>query len=267
MLLEHYGVKFSRIDNIFISHLHGDHFFGLIGLLTSYHLNHREKLITVHCPRGLEDIINLQLQLSGTRLRYQLDFNFFTPQSGLVIFENDFLRVETVKMTHRIPCAGFVFREKISAEKNIKPEAIAAYNLSIGQILEIKKGSDLRLAEGRTVKNEELTVKPHPPRTYAYCSDTAYDESIIPYIYGADLLYHEATFDRTQAAKAMETFHSTTEQAAMIAKKASVKKLLLGHFSARYQFLDELLNEARAVFPDSELAVEGRVFSIPRSES
>ncbi len=264
MLLEKYKVKHGRIDNIFISHLHGDHIFGLIGLLTSYHLNHREKSLTVFCPKGLDEIIHLQLKYSDTHLRYPLHFEFYNQQSGAVIFENDFVKVVTVKLTHRIPCAGFIFREKLFPGKNIKPEAIAAYNLSIQQIQGIKKGQDLELANGKIVKNEELTAKPHPPRSYAYCTDTAYDEAILPYIYEADLLYHEATFDKTEEVRAKETFHSTTLQAAMIAKKAQVKKLLLGHFSARYRVLEDLLREAKEVFPNSELGEEGKTFLIPR---
>ncbi|HXH18464.1 MAG TPA: ribonuclease Z [Chitinophagales bacterium] len=264
MLLEKYKIRHGRIEHIFISHLHGDHFFGLIGLITSYHLNHREKPLTIFCPKGLDEIIHLQLKYSDTHLRYPLSFEFFIPQSGAVIFENDFMRVETLKLKHRIPCAGFVFREKLPPEKNIKPEAIDEYHLSIQQIHEIKKGKDLLLPTGKIVKNEELTVKPHRPRVYAYCTDTAYDESIAPYILGADLLYHEATFDKSEEMRAKETFHSTTRQAAMIAKKAQVKKLLLGHFSARYKTLDDLLSEAREVFPHSELAREGSTFVIPR---
>ncbi len=262
ILLEKYKIKHGRIDNIFISHLHGDHFFGLIGLLTSYHLNHRAKPLTVFCPKGLDEIINVQLKHSNTVLRYPLHFKFFKPQSGMVIFENDFLKVETVKMVHRIPCAGFIFREKLTSEKNIKPEAIAQYDLSIPQIQEIKKGKDLELANGKIVRNEDLTLKPHLPRSYAYCTDTAYDESIVPYIYGVDLLYHEATFDKSEVARAKETFHSTSLQAAMIAQSARVKKLLLGHFSARYQELDKLLNEAREMFPDTELALEGKTITL-----
>jgi len=265
MQLEKYKIRHGRIENIFISHLHGDHFFGLIGLITSYHLNNREKPLTIFCPQGLDEIIHLQLKYSDTHLRYPLDFKFFKAQSGRVIFENDFMTVETVKMIHRIPCVGFIFREKIPAEKNIKPEVISRYHLSFHQIHEIKKGKDLVLPDGKIVRNEELTLKPHPPRSYAYCTDTAYEESIIPYIKGVDMLYHEATFDKTEEERARETFHSTTWQAASIAKKAKVKKLLLGHFSARYQELEELLSEAKEVFPESELAIEGKNFMIPRN--
>lgn len=262
--LEKYKIRHGKIEHIFISHLHGDHFFGLIGLLTSYHLNHREKPLTVFCPKGLDEIINVQLKYSDTHLRYPLHFEFYEPQNGNRIFENDTLAVETVKLVHRIPCAGFVFREKVAAGKNIKPEAITHYNLSIQQIQAIKKGSDLSLANGSVVKNEELTLKPHHPRAYAYCTDTAFEESIIPTIQGVDLLYHEATFDKSNAQRARETFHSTTEQAALIAQKAQVKKLLIGHFSARYRTLEELLKETRKDFSNTELALEGSKFEIPR---
>ena len=260
-----YEIRHSRIDRIFISHLHGDHYFGLIGLLTSFHLNHRARPLTIFCPKGLDEIINVQLKHSNTQLRFPLQFEFYTPHHGAVIFEDELLRVETLKLLHRIPCAGFVFREKLPSDKNIKSEVIEQYQLSVQQIKAIKKGSDLELPDGTLIKNEELTLKPHPPRAYAYCSDTAYEESIIPYITGVDLLYHEATFDQTQEARAKETFHSTTRQAATIAKKANVKKLLLGHFSARYESLDGLLREARRIFPNTELAIEGKVFEIINS--
>lgn len=262
--LEKYKVKHGKIEEIFISHLHGDHFFGLVGLLTSYHLNHREKPLTIFCPKGLDEIINVQLKYSDTHLRYPLRFEFFEPKNGAVLFENDFLQVETVQLVHRIPCAGFVFREKPSAQKNIKAEAIAKYQLSIPQIQQIKKGHDLALADGSIVKNAELTQKTHHPRSYAYCTDTLYQESIIPHIEGVDLLYHEATFDQSHEARAKETFHSTTKQAALIAEKAKVKKLLIGHFSARYRTLDDLLNETKTFFPNTELALEGKKFEIPR---
>lgn len=264
--LEKYKARSSRIDHIFISHLHGDHFFGLVGLITSYHLNHREKPLTIFCPKGLDEIIRVQLKYSDTHLRYPLQFEFYEPQNGKVIFENDTMTAETVKLVHRIPCAGFVFREKAAAGKNIKPEAIAHYSLSIQQIQAVKKGSDLTLADGTVVKNEDLTLKPHQPRAYAYCTDTAFEESIIPHIAGVDLLYHEATFDKANGLRAKETFHCTTEQAALIAQKAQVKKLLIGHFSARYKTLEELLSETCAFFPNTELALEGKKFEIPREQ-
>lgn len=262
--LEKYKIKHGKIDDIFISHLHGDHFFGLIGLITSYHLNHREKPLTIFCPKGLDEIINVQLKYSDTHLRYPLRFEFFNPKNGALLYENDFMQVETLQLMHRIPCAGFVFREKPSTQKNIKAEAIAQYNLSIPQIQQIKKGQDLALADGSVIKNADLTQKAHHPRSYAYCTDTLYQESIIPYIAGVDLLYHEATFDQSHEARAQETFHCTTKQAALIAQKANVQKLLIGHFSARYKTLDELLSETKAFFPNTELAIEGKKFEIQR---
>jgi len=265
--LERNKVRYGKIEHVFISHLHGDHFFGLVGLITSFHLNHREKPLTVFCPKGLDEIIQLQLKYSDTQLRYPLQFEFYTPANGKVIFENDTMTVETLKLTHRIPCAGFVFREKPVSGKNINPEAIEQYHLTIQQIQQIKKGEDLTLADGTVVPNEQLTAKPYAPRSYAYCTDTAYEESIIHYIEGADLLYHEATFDQAHEARAKETFHSTTIQAARIAQKSRVKKLLLGHFSARYTNLEELLVEAKTIFPNTELALEGKKFEIIKAQN
>ncbi len=264
MRLERQKVKHARIENIFISHLHGDHFFGLIGLLTSYHLHHREKTINIFCPKGLDEIINVQLLHSNTQICYPIKYHFFEPRSGEVILDADFVRVETVKLTHRIPCAGFIFKEKLSPEKNIRPEAIQQYLLSIAQIQDAKKGKDILSGNGETIPNEALTLKPYRPRVYAYCTDTAYDTSIIPYIESADLLYHEATFDKSNVIRATETFHSTTVQAADIALKAKVKKLIIGHFSARYRTLDDLISETREVFPNSDLAEEGKTFTIER---
>lgn len=262
--LDRYRVRVTRIDEIFISHLHGDHFFGLIGLITSFHLNRREKPLTVYCPKGLDEIIHLQLKHSQTALRYPLHFRFIEPENGKMIFETDMLQVEMLKLSHRIACAGFVFREKPFTERNIKPEVIEQYNLEIPQIQQIKKGQDLVLPNGSVIKNADLTLKPHHPRTYAYCTDTAPEESILPYIEGVDLLYHEATFDMAHEQRALETFHSTTLQAAGIAKKANVKKLVIGHFSARYKGLEDMLDQAQSVFPNTELAVEGKKFEIPR---
>ncbi|GIV34319.1 MAG: ribonuclease Z [Chitinophagales bacterium] len=264
MRLEACKIRHGRIEHIFISHLHGDHFFGLIGLITSYHLNHRERPLTIFCPKGLDEIIHLQLKYSDTHLNYPLHFVHFEPRSGNVLFENDFLQVITLKLTHRIPCAGFVFREKPSSEKNIRPEKINEYHLTVPQIQQAKKGQDIRLADGRIIHNQELTIPVPPPRVYAYCTDTLYDSTIIPFIEGADLLYHEATFEHHLQQRAKETFHSTTIQAAEIALQACVKKLMIGHFSARYRHLDNLLSEARSVFPNTILAEEGKTIDIPR---
>lgn len=262
--LDRFKVRVTRIDEIFISHLHGDHFFGLIGLITSFHLNRREKPLTVYCPKGLDEVIRLQLKCSQTDLRFPLHFKFYEPENGQVIFESDTLQVQTLKLNHRIPCAGFIFREKPATEKNIRSEVIEQYDLDIPQIQQIKKGHDLVLPNGTVIKNSELTLKPYHPRTYAYCTDTAPVESILPFISGVDLLYHEATFDQAHEQRAQETFHSTTLQAAGIAKKAEVKKLIIGHFSARYKALDDMLDQAQSVFPNTELATEGKKFEIPR---
>lgn len=264
ILLSKYHVKYNRIDHIFISHLHGDHFFGLIGLITSYHLNHRDKPLTIHCPKGMEEIIYTQLKHSGTKIAYDLIFEYYRPEMGKIIYENQTVTVETLEMRHRIPCAGFLFREKESEESNIIKEKIEEYDIPVEKIAGIKRGDDLILQDGTTIKNKELTLEPPLPRTYAYCTDTAYNEALVPYIRGVNLLYHEATFDQSRKDRAIETFHSTTIDAATIAKKANVDQLIIGHFSARYRSLDKLIAEAQSVFSNTSLALEGASFAIPR---
>lgn len=262
ILLNKYRIKFHKIDHVFISHLHGDHFFGLIGLITSFHLNHREKPLTIFSPEGIEEIITTQLKFSSTKLCYPLVFKAFIPKMGAIIFENDSVRVETLELKHRIPCAGFVFREKKRKEKNIIKEKIDEFKIPVSQIAEIKSGKDLILADGTIVKNETLTIDAPEPRSYAYCTDTAYNEDMIPFIKEVDLLYHEATFNQARLDRAIETCHSTTIQAATIAKEANARKLIIGHFSARYKNLDDLILETKSVFKNSHLAIEGSSFSI-----
>lgn len=261
--LMRYRIKFNKIEHIFISHLHGDHYFGLIGLITSYSLNQRTAPIHIFCPQGLEEIIGTMLRHSDTQLGFPLVFHAFVPENGKVVFEDAGIRVESLVMKHRIPCSGFVFREK-HREHNILKEKIEEYKLTIEDILAIKQGQDLLLADGRLVPNSELTApKPHL-RSYAFCTDTLYNEDILPYIQEVDLLYHEATFDHNKLDRAVETFHSTTIQCGTIATKAMAKKLLIGHFSSRYTDLNLLLDETQTVFPNTHLATEGEVFSVER---
>ncbi|MDX2003472.1 MAG: ribonuclease Z [Chitinophagales bacterium] len=261
-----YKVRISRINNIFISHLHGDHYFGLIGIITSYSLSGRKNALHVHGPAGLQDIIHTQLKYSGTSLGYELVFHAFEPENGKVIFSNEHMTVQSLEMKHRIPCSGFLFRET-KAEKNIRKDKIAQYGLSIAQIVAAKQGEDITLADGRIVPSSELLFPPHKPRSYAFCTDTLYNESLSEYIKEVDLLYHEATFDHSRLDRAIETFHSTSLQAAAIAKMANVKRMVIGHFSSRYREveLEELLQETRSVFPHTDLALEGRTFGIERS--
>ena len=259
--LRKYGVRIQKIEHIFISHLHGDHIYGLPGLLGTMHLLGRNKELHVHSPEGLQKIIEVIHEYSDTHLRFPLHFHVTDPNKSAILFEDEKITVSAFPLSHRIPCTGFLFREK-PALRNVIKEKLQQYHVPFAYINKIRAGEDFRTDEGTVVSNTELTMPPSPVRTYAYCSDTSYSESLIEHIHGVDLLYHEATFSKDLSERAKETCHSTAEDAATIAKKAEVKRLLIGHFSARYNDLQPLLDEARAVFPDTLLAEEGLMVSI-----
>ncbi|CAN5258946.1 ribonuclease Z [soil metagenome] len=265
MQFNRYKIRAGKIDHIFISHLHGDHFFGLIGLITSYNLNHRSAPLHVYGPPGTDEIINLQLKYCSRGLDYELVFHVFEPKNGLVIYEDKTMMVTSLEMIHRIACSGFVFTEKIT-EHNIRKEKIQEYSIPFDTIGNIKKGADLTLPNGRVIANAELTLPLPQARSYAFCTDTLYNEALLPHIAGVNLLYHEATFDQSRTDRALETFHSTSGQAALIAQKAQVRKLIIGHFSSRYfdADLDSLLLEAQSNFADTALALEGYTFQVER---
>ncbi|MCW5906474.1 MAG: ribonuclease Z [Chitinophagales bacterium] len=256
-----FGVKRGRLDNIFISHLHGDHYFGLIGLLTSFNLNWREHLLNIYGPPELEDIINVHFRHSQTKLRYAIHFHPLHADEPRIVYDDGMLSVETIILEHRLPTTGFLFREKKNLRKII-PEKITEHNIPYEAINGIKRGGDFTTAAGTIIPNSELTLSPPKPSSYAYCSDTIYTESYLEQIKGVDLLYHEATFIEEHAFRAAETFHCTTKEAARIAQKAGAAKLLIGHFSARYEDLDFLLNESREVFSETYIAEEGKTFSV-----
>jgi ribonuclease Z len=254
-------VHFQKINHIFISHLHGDHFFGLIGLISSMHLLGRTKKLHVYGPPELKEIIDLQLKVSLTELQYPLVFHPTQADEPEVILENEFLSVSSFPMLHRIPTTGFLFREK-PGDRRIRKEFIDMFNIPVHEIVSIKRGADFKDAKGILHSNASLTIDPYPERSYAFCSDTAYFEELIPIVKGASLLYHETTFMQDKAVNAAEKFHSTTREAATIALKAGVRKLLIGHYSARYDNLQPLLDEVRELFPDSELTFDGLTISI-----
>jgi ribonuclease Z len=261
MQLRRYRLKLQRISRIFISHLHGDHYFGLIGLISTMHLLGRNDELHVYAPEPLENILKIQLEASQTELNYPFHFHTIDPDANEVIYENEKLTVSTIPMNHRIPTCGFLFREKQGNRKLLK-EKISELNIPVEKLLPIKKGEDFLDEEGNLHKNEMLTAEPCRARTYAYCSDTKYHEPIIPIVKDVDLLYHEATFLHDRADGAAEKYHSTAIEAATIAKKAGVKKLMIGHFSNRYENADELLEEARSVFENTFLAAEGKAFDL-----
>jgi ribonuclease Z len=256
-----YKVKMSRISHIFISHLHGDHYLGLTGLLFTMHLNGRVQELHLYAQQELMDILELQLRLSATKLRFNLIFHPLRHYSSQVIMEDESLKVKSIVMNHRIPCAGFVFTTKPS-RGNLIIEKLKEYNVPAELYHHIKEGNDFVTETGEVIPSSEFCLPPAKPVTYAFCSDTRYSEAILTDIYQADLLYHEATFMHDMAERAEATYHSTARQAALLAEKASVKKLLIGHFSSRYRDLEPLLREAQSVFPNTELAIEGNNIKI-----
>jgi ribonuclease Z len=256
-----YNIKRGRLDHVFITHLHGDHFFGMMGLLTSFNLNYREHTLHIHGPEGIEQIVKTHFKYAQTVLRYPLEFHVVTDDRPQLVFENSLLTVESIILRHRIPTTGFLFREKDGIRK-ILPEKIALHDIPVAEIGKIKKGADYTKADGTVIANGELTTDPSPARSYAFCTDTVYTESFIDQIMGVSTLYHEATFLNLHKERAAETMHSTTYEAATIASKANVGKLIVGHYSARYEDLTVVLAECREVFPNTELAVEGKSYTI-----
>lgn len=259
--LSRFGGNIHRLDAIFISHLHGDHYLGLMGLLFSMHLNKRQNDLHLYAFKGLREIILLQLKYSNSALAYTIHFHELKENSAEIIFENDALTVETIPLLHKIPCNGFLFREKLKP-KRINIDKLVS-NMLIQHIVQLKKGLDVVAENGEILyKNEDFTLPPHPSRTYAFCSDTAYQESMCPQVEAVDLLYHESTFTSDDQSKAIETKHSTAREAALIAMRANVKKIIIGHFSARYHSPEVLLTEARETFTETYLAIEGETFHI-----
>jgi ribonuclease Z len=256
-----FDVKASRIDHIFISHLHGDHYLGLIGLLSSMHLNGRKKALYLFGPAHLKEIIDLQFKYSETTLQFPLEFTAIDAQKSEVIINNSDVIVETIPLDHRIACTGFLFKEKKRLRKLIK-EKLEDLKVPVEYYTALKRGSDYTSASGEVYKNDTLTTDSQAPKSYAYCSDTLYNEQYFEQISNATLLYHESTFLNDMLDRAKETHHTTALQAGEIALKTHAQKLLIGHFSARYKTLNELLDEARSIFPETELAIEGKTFAI-----
>lgn len=261
MQMRKFGVKFQRIDHILISHLHGDHFFGLVGLLSTMHLLGRDQGVIVYGPIGLEQIIRSQLEIGGTRLNFGLNFVQLDGKTPSKLFEDKIIEIHTFPLKHRIPTNGFLIKEK-RKEFTLLGDLFKADKLSLTFIPKFKKGENVVDESGKTHYFEHYTIPPPKPKSYAFCSDTIYYENIIPYISGVDLLYHEATFTEEFKSRAKATFHSTAKDAATIALKSNVKKLILGHLSARYEDGIEHLNEAKTIFENVEVVEDGRNFEI-----
>lgn len=257
MQMAKYKIKHAKINHIFISHLHGDHYFGLIGLLTTMGLNNRKNDLTIHSPRNLKEIIELQFKFAGVNLPYNLHFNIL--ESEGVIFEDKKITVECFKVKHRIECWGFLFLEKKNLRR-IDPQQVSKYNIPSSFYERLHEGYDYISSSNEVTKNELLTSPGPEAKSYAFSADTGYFEPIVEKIKGVDLLYHEATYLHDFEEKALDRFHSTTKQAAMIAKMAGAKKLLLGHFSSKYEDLSLFECEACEVFENTECALEGTCY-------
>ncbi len=249
-----YKVRRSKINHIFISHLHGDHFFGLIGLLTSFALNNRLNDLHIHAPQKLEAIIHIQLDAAAGHLPYSLYFHVLEDEG--IIFEDKKIVVTCFKVNHRIECWGFKFQEKKNLRR-INIEQAKKYKIPTSFYEQLHEGKDYITPKNDVIKNGLLTTAHAPAKSYAYCADTAYYESICEKIKGADLVYHEATYLDDLEKKALSRFHSTSKQAATIAKKCGAKRLIIGHFSSMYDSLEQFKEEACEVFENSEIAEEG----------
>jgi len=255
-------LKFSRLNHIFISHLHGDHCFGLLGLISSFGLLGRTADLHIYSPAGLEELLQPMLKFFCDNLPYKVFFHAFETKRPTLIYEDRSLTVTTIPLKHRIACCGFLFAEQPTLNHIIR-DMVDFYEIPLYELNRIKSGEDYVTADGTVVPNARLTIPADPPRKYAYCSDTIYRESVIEQIKEVNLLFHEATFAQKEQARARETFHTTAAQAATIAKKANVKQLVIGHFSARYEDESVLLEEAQMVFPETILARENLCITIP----
>lgn len=261
--LKRFRVPMSRINHVFISHLHGDHFFGLIGLISSFSLQGRKNDLHIYAHSKLEKIIRFQLEILESKLNYKLVFHNIFGKEVQTLFEDEALTVQSFPLKHgAMPCAGFLFKEK-ERPRHLNKEMLDFYKIPIKVRHGIKMGDNFITDEGELISNAKLTTEASSPRSYAFCTDTAYFPRIIPIIRNVDMLYHEATFLKDDAKRAKSTYHSTAEQAASIALEAEVVKLLIGHFSARFNDLSGHLKEAQLVFSNTALAEDGCVFGIP----
>tara|TARA_R110002020_G_scaffold454448_6_gene670195 strand:+ start:120965 stop:121870 length:906 start_codon:yes stop_codon:yes gene_type:complete len=252
-------IKFSRIKHIFISHLHGDHFFGLVGLISTFRLLNRESELHVYGPKGIKKAITIQLKLSNSWTNYPLYFHELEGTEPQVLFEDKNVTVETIPLKHRIYANGFLFKEK-PGERKLNMNTVLNHNIDVLYYRKIKAGKDIKLDDGRIIHNSELTFDPDPAKSYAFCSDTIYKPDNIPQLEGVTAMYHESTFLESHEHLAQPTGHSTARQAGMMAKAAGVENLILGHYSTRYPDLTLFGNEAKKEFEPVLLADDGKVF-------
>ncbi len=256
-----YKIGFSKINHIFISHLHGDHFFGLIGLISTYGILNREKELHIYGPKGMQEVIQLLLKTSGSHVKYNLIFHELTGTESKLIFEDEKVSVHTIPLHHRVYVNGYLFTEKPKPRK-LNMNAIKQYKeIEICDYHNLKAGKDFVLKSGEVIPNKQLTTNPEKPKSYAFCSDTKYKPDIVPIIQNVDVLYHESTFLKDREDLCERTKHSTAEQAATIAKNANVGQLIIGHYSSRYTNLEDFKKEAETVFKNVALAKPGVVFN------
>jgi ribonuclease Z len=261
MQLRKNRIRFVKINHIFISHLHGDHVFGLYGLLSTFSLMGRKNPVTLYAPQNYQQILHSHLKDFDINLSFEIDFIPLSGNDPVTILDDKYITVTSFPLEHRVPSFGFLFREK-KTERNIIKERIEEYQIPHVRIPAIKKGEDFVTAEGVIIKNEDITIPPSEPLSYAYCSDTKYFKRLASFVKCVTLLYHEATFDKSKEDLARVTCHSTTIDAARTASEANVGKLLIGHFSARYRDISILVEEARTVFPETYAAIDGKSFEV-----
>lgn len=257
--IRRHKIKFNLIKHVFISHLHGDHYFGLVGLISTFRLLTRETDLHIYGPKGLKDVITLQMKLADSWTNFKLIFHELTSKSSELIFEDEKVSVYTIPLDHRIYTNGFLFKEK-AFERKLNLNKVEDLNIDKAYYRKLKQGDDVVNDQGLLISNESVTFQGHQPKSYAFCSDTAYKEDIIPIINGVDVLYHESTFLESHAHLCEKTKHSTAKQAATIALKANVKQLILGHYSTRYGGLEGFKTEASSIFKEVLLANDGKIF-------
>jgi len=252
-------IRFLKINHIFISHLHGDHFYGLVGLVSTFMLLNRTQDLHIYGPKGIKEVITLQLRLSNSWTNYSLFFHELSATESEVVYEDEKVVVKTIPLKHRVYTNGYLFQEKVG-DRKLNLDAVQNYEIDRCYYQNIKNGKDITLEDGRVIENQKLTFDPIPTKSYAFCSDTVYDESIIPIIEGVDVLYHESTFLESEALLAKKTMHTTAKEAATIALKANVNQLILGHYSTRYESITLFKEEAETIFEEVLLGDDGKIF-------
>ncbi|GAL68964.1 ribonuclease Z [Jejuia pallidilutea] len=258
--LRKHKIKFNRIKHIFISHLHGDHFFGLVGLISTFRLLTREADLHIYGPKGIKEVVTLQMKLADSWTNYRLYFHELSSTTSELIFEDDKIQVHTIPLEHRVYTNGYLFKEK-EGDRKLDIDAVEEANIDMAYYRKLKQGFDIENEDGVLIDNETVTFPAEKPKSYAFCSDTVYKTDIVPIIKDVDVLYHESTFLEAHAHLAPKTKHSTAKEAAKIAKQANAGTLILGHYSSRYPNLEVFKDEAQTVFKNVKLAQDGKVFS------